>query len=86
MGNIKGHTSPIPSFVYFNQLKHLRRDGDGKTFEANDLWLQGDTFSLNEFSSQFYNKTKLDCGSKLGWKVEFTEITDEGATVRITKA
>ena len=82
----KGHTSPIPSFVYFNQLKLLRRDGNGKTFEENDLWLQGDTFSLNEFSSQFYNKTKLDCGSKLGWKVEFTEITDEGATVRITKA
>ena len=82
----KGHTSPIPSFVHYHELQLLRRDGQGAAFDSNDLWLEGDKFSLNEFSSQFYNKTKLDNGSKLGWKVEFVSITPEEATVRITKA
>ena len=82
----KGHTSAIPSFVHYHQLQLLRRDGQGAALDANDLWQSGDTFNMKDYQSQFYNKTKLDNGSKLGWKVEFVEVSDAGATIRIAKA
>ena len=80
-----GHMSIIPSLQHYYHLQLLRKDNEGMLFEENDLWKTGDKFSIGSVKGQFYNGTKMNNGKKLGWEVEFVEVTAEGATLKIAK-
>ena len=82
----RGHVSPLSTYVYYKQLKLLRKDGEGKFFDESDLFVAGDKFSMSAYKSQFYKGPKLDTGKNLGWKFEIVSISEQGAQVKVTKA
>ncbi len=63
------------SYQNYNLL-HLIRNNSTEAYDtkdnlvASDLFYVGDSFSLSDYSSQFYKSTTLDNGKNLGW--EFT--------------
>ena len=61
-------------------LHYIRNDvssaygKDAKAINNTNLFYANDEFTLEKYKSQFINKTKLDNGSELGFKVVFDTI------------
>ena len=78
-------------------LLHLIRNDVNKDYRSlsrmsnEDLFKQGESFSMNTFKSQFYNHDgKLDDGRNLGWRFEVTKINKDSydnatATIKLIK-
>lgn len=52
-------------------------------FNSGDLFLENDTFTLNSFSNQFVNRTTLDNGQNLPFRVTVKSVDDNSATIGI---
>lgn len=83
---ISGRLSVCGSGYYdYNILQLIRNDTGtrrityrtNKDLSGEDLFKDGDTFTCSKYSSQFVNKSKLNCGDTLGWTVNVS-ITGEG--------
>ena len=57
---------------------------------VSDLFLAGDSFSINRYNKQFVKGTKFNNGSVISWEFSITSITTKNgvstATISITKA
>ena len=63
----------------FTDLTNLR-----KTISKDDFFGAGDTFTAENYD-EFLYKGKMDNGADFGYSVEVVSVTEDGATIRITK-
>lgn len=82
--------SQIRSFRYYNVLQLIRNDRNAsylsnEDIQNSDLFTSGDIFDINLFSKQFYNNGKFNNNSNFNYIIEFVEVTNEGALIKITK-
>ena len=76
----------------YNLLQLIRRGGGSNSFlTQSDLFLQGNSFSMSQYSSQFVDGPNLDLNGTLGWSFSVTTITNNGngtysATLHLTRA
>ena len=57
----------------------------GAVASADDLFYEGDTFTVSKFIRQFGVKNKYNNGSELKWKITVEELNSEYATIKLTK-
>ena len=80
------------SYQAFNLLQLIRAGGQRNSFLSNnDLFKQGNSFSMSAYSSQFVNGTTLDIDGALGWSFSVTSIVNNGnqtysATIHLTRS
>ncbi|MDR0934734.1 MAG: hypothetical protein LBM03_00270 [Erysipelotrichaceae bacterium] len=73
------------------KLLHLLQQGgtntykNGATLSNGDLWVTGDTFSMNSYKSFFVNSGKLDSGLNLAYSFTVNSISGTNVTLTITK-
>lgn len=77
-------------YKYYNLLQYIRNTStatyiEGSTINVNNMFLKGDSFSMNSFSNQFINGTKLNSGANLGWSFTVDVLSDTGATITVTR-
>lgn len=94
----KDYLSPLGEKYYENNILQLIRNystatyhmDKKKTLTTEDLFLEGDSFSMNTFSKQFINGNKLNNGKSLEWTFTVDKIaTVDGvtsATITLTRA
>ena len=74
----------------YHTLTLIRNDPEA-TYEfapeviSEELFYEGDFFSLNAFQYQFKNNDKLNNNKKFTWKVLIEELNEEYATIKLTK-
>lgn len=84
------------SFYNYNILHFIRnsvtltyRPTKNDYFTSSDLFMKGDTFTMNNYSKQFVNGTKLNNGKDLGWSFTVNDIAlingQYTATIQVTK-
>ena len=84
------------SFYNYNILHFIRnsvtltyRPTKNDYFTSSDLFMKGDTFTINNYSKQFVNGTKLNNGKDLGWSFTVNDIAlingQYTATIQVTK-
>lgn len=77
-------------YANYNLLQ-LIRNQTHETYDSisrlssSSLFLEGDSFSMNTFSGQFYNSGKLNTNIDLGWSFEVKSIQNEQATIKLIK-
>lgn len=59
--------------------------GMNNYLSSDSLFRLGDVFSVEEYTSAFPNKTKMNNGTTLGFSFEVTELTSNGAAIQINK-
>ena len=74
----------------FHTLTLMRNNKDcsyeySTEVKSEDLFYEGDSFSLSKFSQQFANGNKLNNTKSFTWKVTIEEIGKEYATIKLTK-
>ena len=86
----ESYTSISPSLRQYSLLYLVRNSttkrypaGEKDYFKDVDLFKQGDTFSLGEFSGQFVNTDKLDNGLVLPFNITVKSLSDTSATITI---
>ena len=85
----KGYSLNLAGRYEYNQ-NHLIRAKKSETYSSasmlseSSLFMQGDKFSLSDYSSQFYNG-KFNSGVTFNWEVEFKEIAKNGMKIVCTK-
>ena len=78
-------------YYNYNILQLIRND-PYETYEpseglvAKDLFFEGDSFSMNTYSKQFVKGTKLNNGKSLGWTFTVDRISNDTATITVTRA
>ena len=88
---IEGYLSPLGSSYYnFNQLQliHNSTSVTYKTtneFTSNSLFKKGSSFNMNTYKKQFSKIGKLNQNIDLGFSFSVDNITNEYATITITK-
>lgn len=86
------HVSPLGESYYSFNLLQLIRNDKKETYRMSDffsdesLFYAGDTFKMETYSSQFVKRSKLNSGKSLGWSFSVAALTDESATITLTKA
>ena len=65
--------------------KDANDSGMNNYLSSDSLFKLGDVFSVEEYSSAFPNKTKMNNGTTLGFSFEVTELTSNGAAIQINK-
>lgn len=80
------------SYAKYNLLQLIRKNRfvsftTTKDFNASDLFVNGDEFDPNLYTSQFQNSTKLNNGKYLSWKfsVKINSGTNPTAVITCTK-
>ena len=56
-----------------------------RTFQEDDLFQEGDVFTMNDFKSYFVNSGLMNDEQELGFSFEITKLNHESVTVKITK-
>ena len=56
------------------------------TFNQAAMFMEGDTFSMDEYASAFPNGNKLNNGLDLGFSFEVLDLNEDNATIYIKKA
>ena len=82
--------SPLGSSYYDYNLLQLIRDNTGATYRPSgelsnsDLFVNGESFSMSKYSSQFVKGTNINKGKALGWSFSVTiNGSGESATATI---
>lgn len=93
--NTYDYLAPVVDDDDIRVLKMISSQGTsfkaGSSSTDSDLFHEGDKFSIadsslkNKFSKYFANKTTLHNGNSLPWTVEITSLSDDEATIKITK-
>ena len=86
-------TSPLSgrgNYARYRLLNLLRRsDPSGRTSGANfasrDLFVAGDQFDMTKYARSFVERGRLNSGHELGWSFSVDAISEEGATITVTK-
>lgn len=79
------------SYYNFNILQLIRND-EGETYRPSsqmnndDLFVQGDSFNMAKYGSQFYRTGKMNTNEALGWSFTVDSISSSQATITVTKA
>lgn len=81
----------------FDLLHLIRRSNDvsyrvNRQFSGSDLFFEGDTFSMDDYASQFAyksifggSKNVLDSGIDLNWSFKVNKIESDGAIIELTR-
>ncbi len=75
----------------YHTLSLIRNNNSEATYddmgivEQSDYFYEGDTFSIKEFSAQFYRGSKLNKNKALGWSISVDEIGEDYAVINCTK-
>ena len=81
-------------YYNYNILQLIRNDKTvdykpDKYVMDSDLFVKGDTFTMDDYSRQFVNRTKLNNGKDLGWSFTVTDIAlvngQYTATIQVNK-
>ena len=86
-----GRISPLGSdYANYNQLQLIRNSTTAtytpsNRFKKEDLFRTGNSFAFSTYQKQFVDNGTLNNGKALGFRFEVGEITNEGATITITK-
>ena len=86
-----GRISPLGSdYANYNQLQLIRNSTTAtytpsNRFKKEDLFRTGNSFAFSTYQKQFVDNGTLNSGKALGFRFEVGEITNEGATITITK-
>ena len=94
-GKADDYFSPLKNYYNYKdyRLLELIRCGDTGRFNSRekeqlaeqDLFKAGDSFDMTTYTNRFVEKGKLNCGKALGWSFTVDKLTDEGATITVTK-
>ncbi len=90
-GEGKSHLSPLgKEYANYNLLQLIRNDKSEtyqptSYFTKSSLFKEGDSFSMDEFSSQFVNGTELNSGKSLGWSFTIKSMNSSQAIIELTK-
>ncbi len=79
-----------PEYDKYNILELIRNDvnetyNSKNVFAADDLFLEGDVFTLNKYIKQFANNGKLNSGTPFTFTISFVSMTNDSVTITITK-
>ncbi len=88
-GNVvsDGYASPCGRDYSDYNLLHLIRNDTSNVyspttlFNENDLFYEGDTFSIQTYQSQFVNKGRLNGKSNFKWSFKVESLSSESATI-----
>lgn len=77
-------------YANFNVLQLLRNDNNvtyksSDTLSKNDLFMEGDSFKMSDYKSQFVNGIRLNNNKNLGFEFSIDEIKNNEAKITITK-
>jgi hypothetical protein len=78
-------------YYNYNILQLIRKDESATyrpmdNLSADTLFLEGDSFDMSTYGSQFVNTGRMNDGDTLGWSFTVDSINDAGATITLTKA
>ncbi len=81
--------SIVPTMRNYRLLHLLEADGNfdfknGSYFSDSDMWYEGDSFTLSDYSSSFANSTVFNNGETFPYKITVDSINDNQATISIT--
>ena len=85
------YLSPLGRNYYNYNLLQLIRNNTGETyytktnFNASNLFGYGSRFKLDSYKNQFVNSNKLNNGKSLGYTFEVNGLTEEYASITVTK-
>ena len=83
--------SPLGSDYYNYNVLQVIKNSSSATYKEStgitnsDLFIEGSTFSMSNFSRQFVNGTKLNSKTNLGWSFVVEECSSSGATIKVTR-
>lgn len=78
-------------YANYNLLQYIRNDTK-ETYKSNsmlsyrDLFLEGDTFTMEDYQDQFVRGTRLNSGANLGWSFKVISLSNTTATIAVKKA
>ena len=89
----EGYLSPLGENYYnYNILQMIRNDTSatykpaaGNGLKKNNLFKEGESFTMSKYSKQFVNSGKLNDKSDLGFKFEVKALYENFAEIQITK-
>lgn len=90
ISNTSGGNRVDETYASYNQNFYIRNSGwadlDSHDFiNANNLFYEGDTFTLEKFNKQFVNGTTFDNGDEFPFTIEVKKIDGYEATIEITR-
>ena len=89
---LEDYYSPFGDGYYDYNILQLIRNNTTYTYQptnnlsASDLFVQGNSFSMNTYKKQFVGSTNMNNGSTLGWSFTVTSLSSSSATIQLTKA
>ncbi len=83
------HVSYISSFRNYNLLQYIRNNAletytPVSSISSSNMFYNGDTFSMNQYSRQFVNGTHLNSGKLLDYSFSIS-ISNDVATISVSK-
>ncbi len=84
--------SYLGSDYYDYNLLQFLRNSTSETYQPanqmdnNDLFKAGSTFNMNTYKSQFYRSGKMNSNTALGWSFTVNSISNNQASITVTKA
>lgn len=80
--------SVIKSFNEYKLLHLLQQQNvntfkNGSFFSSKDLWLQGDSFSMEEYKTFFVNAGRLNSNKYLNFSFNILELSSKSATIEV---
>ena len=90
--SVSGYCSPLGRNYADYNLLHLIRNNTSTSAKTtsnlskNDMFYEGDTFSINKFNKQFVKQYYLDSGDTFPFTVTVKSLSSSKATISITKA
>ena len=89
---VDGYLARLGSSYYnYNILQIIHNDQtistskNKRNFSSDSLFLAGDSFSMSSYGGQFYHNSKLNSNIDLGFTFKVNGLTDEFASITITK-
>ena len=90
--SVSGYCSPLGrNYADYNLLQLIRNNTStsSKTsslLSASDLFMQGDSFTINKYNKQFVKQYYLDSGDTFPFTITVKSLTNTSAAISITKA
>lgn len=77
-------------YINYNILQFIRNDKlcnyrPTSSMSNSDLFYEGDSFTIDNYSSQFVKGAYMNSKANLNWSFEVGEVSDTQATIKLTK-
>ena len=93
--NSSGRNNPMygrfkNKYLNYNLLQLIRNDVNvdimpKNFFQEEDMFYEGDEFTIKKYASQFVNGEELNNGEKLGWSFKVVSLNEKEATIKVIK-